>query len=76
TLLGCVTMRPAALLGLAAGGLQPGAKADFAIVDIEAPWVIDADRLKSKSQNSAIEGRQVQGIVQALYLAGEQVTPD
>ena len=76
TLLGCVTMRPAALLGLAAGGLQIGAKADFAIVDIEAPWVIDADRLKSKSQNSAIEGRQLQGIVQALYLAGKKVTSD
>ena len=60
-LLDCVTARPAALLGLAGGTLSIGANADFAITDIDAPWVVDADTLRSKSQNAAIDKEKSSG---------------
>lgn len=72
-LLDCVTARPAALLGLAGGSLSIGANADFAIADLDAPWVVDADTLRSKSQNAAIDKRKVQGQVLACYVGGKAV---
>ena len=72
-LLNCVTARPAALLGLEGGTLSVGAAADLAITDIDAPWVVEADNLRSKSQNAAIDKRKVQGQVLACYVSGEAV---
>lgn len=73
TLLACVTAHPAKLLGLDGGSLAIGAEADLALVDIGAPWVVDADALRSKSQNAAIDRRKVQGQVMATYLSGTEV---
>ena len=72
-LLACVTKHPANLLGLASGGLKVGMAADFTLVDIGAPWVVDADSLRSKSQNAAIDRRKVQGQVLATYVDGAAV---
>ncbi|MDG1008185.1 MAG: amidohydrolase family protein, partial [Alphaproteobacteria bacterium] len=72
-LLSCVTARPAELLGLEGGTLSVGARADFAIADLDAPWVVHADTLRSKSQNAAIDKRKVQGQVLACYVDGEVV---
>ena len=72
-LLACVTSRPADLLGLSGGTLSVGAAADFSIVDLDAPWVVDADSLRSKSQNAAIDRRKVQGQVLACHVNGEAV---
>ncbi|MCH1542515.1 MAG: dihydroorotase [Alphaproteobacteria bacterium] len=73
TLLACITARPAELLGLEGGTLSVGARADFAIADLEAPWVVNADTLRSKSQNAAIDKRKVQGQVHACYVDGKAV---
>lgn len=73
TLLACVTARPAQLLGLEGGALSVGARADFALADLDAPWVVDADALRSKSQNAAIDKRKVQGQVLACYVGGKAV---
>ena len=73
TLLACVTQRPAALLGLESGSLVVGGIADFALVDLGEPWVVDADILRSKSQNAAIDRRKVQGRVHATYVGGDEV---
>ena len=72
-LLATVTCQPADILNLAAGRLEIGRTADFVLVNLDTPWVVDADKLRSKSQNAAIEGRQVQGMVQSCYVAGEVV---
>ncbi len=72
-LLASVTCRPAALLNLTAGRLEIGAQADFALVDLEAPWSVNADNLLSKSQNAAVEGRQMQGIVRACHVDGRAI---
>ena len=67
-LIAAVTLKPAALLGLAAGRLTPGAPADLVLCDIGAPVVIDADKLISKSKNSPFDGRRLQGKVMATMV--------
>ncbi len=68
--LALVTSRPAALLGLKEGTLAKGAPADFVLFDPEAPWKVDAKKLRSKSKNSAFDGRLVQGRVLRTVAAG------
>jgi dihydroorotase len=73
TLIRAVTHHPATLLDIDGGNLRAGAPADFALVDLEAPWIVDADALKSKSKNAAIEGRKLQGKVEACFVNGHSV---
>ena len=72
-LLATITSHPAALLGLEAGSLEAGRKADFSLLNLDAPWIVDADHLRSKSKNAAIDGRKLQGIVEACYVSGKRV---
>src|SRR5690606_25198445 len=59
TLLRPLTQGPAALLGLESGALEAGAPADLMLFDPNAPVVIDAARLRSKSKNSPFDGRRL-----------------
>ena len=68
-----VTSAPADLLGLPAGRLARGAPADLVLVDLDAPVVIDADKLISKSKNSPFDGRRLQGRVLTTIVAGRTV---
>jgi dihydroorotase len=65
-----VTQRPADILRLPAGKLAAGAAADLVIFDLERPWRIDVDALRSKSKNSPYDGRPVQGRVVRTVIAG------
>ena len=73
TALRAVTARPAELLGLEAASLAVGAAADFCLVAPDIPWIVDAEKLHSKSKNAAIEGRTMHGRVQACYIGGASV---
>jgi dihydroorotase len=68
-----VTSRPAELLGLNAGRLAQGAPADLVLCDLNAPLVVDADRLRSKSKNSPFDGRRLQGVVLMTLVDGRVV---
>jgi dihydroorotase len=68
-----VTLAPAELLGLAAGRLVRGAPADLILCDLEAPVVIDAAKLISKSKNSPFDGRRLQGRVVLTVVDGRVV---
>jgi dihydroorotase len=68
-----VTQRPAEILRLPAGTLAPGAAADLVIFDLERPWRIDVEALRSKSKNSPYDGRPVQGRVLRTVIAGRSV---
>ncbi len=68
--LALVTSRPAELLGLKEGRLSKGMAADFVLFDADAPWKVDAKALRSKSKNSAFDGRLVQGRVLRTVAAG------
>jgi dihydroorotase len=71
-LIRAATYAPAQLLGLPGGRLSPGAPADLVLCDLDAPFVLDADALISKSKNSPFDGRRLQGLV-LLTMAGGRV---
>jgi dihydroorotase len=56
-----VTHAPANLLGLNAGRLEKGAKADLVLFDTERGWKVNADDLYSKSKNTPFDGHLMQG---------------
>ena len=68
-----VTSAPANLLGLPAGRLTKGAPADLVLCDLNAPVVIQADQLISKSKNSPFDGRRLQGKVLRTVVDGRTV---
>ncbi|HEX2560696.1 dihydroorotase [Phenylobacterium sp.] len=72
-LLRTVTCRPADLLGLPAGRIAKGAPADLVLVDLNAPVVIDSDKLTSKSKNTPFDGRRLQGQVITTWVDGRAV---
>jgi dihydroorotase len=68
-----LTLAPATLLGLEAGRLAPGRKADLVIFDPDEGWKVVADKFKSKSKNSPFDGRPVQGRVMRTVIDGRAV---
>lgn len=70
-----LTAGPAALLGLDAGAVSAGAPADLVLFDPDAPVVIDAARLRSKSRNSPFDGRRLQGRI-LLTVADGRIVHD
>jgi len=68
-----VTLAPANAIGLAAGRLTAGAPADLILADLDAPRVIDAAALTSKSKNSPFDGRRLQGRVLMTVVDGRVV---
>ena len=69
----CLTINPAKILKIDKGSLKEGSDADICIFDLEKPWVVKAEELKSKSKNTAIENRKLQGKVKMTLLQGEVV---
>ncbi|WP_235919400.1 dihydroorotase [Aureimonas psammosilenae] len=68
-----LTVAPAKLLKLDRGTLQPGAVADFALVDLDAPFVYSRERIRSKSKNTAFENARLQGEVLRTVVGGRTV---
>ena len=68
-----ITINPAKILKIEKGSLKIGSDADICIFDLEKPWVVKANDLKSKSKNTAIEERKLQGKVLKTFLGGELV---
>ena len=68
-----LTMNPAKILKINKGSLKVGNDADICIFDLNKPWVVKADDLKSKSKNTAIEDRKLQGKVIMTFLNGNLV---
>ena len=64
---------PAKVLGLEAGTLTQGAPADFMLLDWEAPWQIDTDRMLAKAGNTPFDKLPVQGKVLRLFKGGSEL---
>ncbi len=69
----CLTINPSNILKIEKGTLKKGSDADICIVDLNKPWVVKAEYLKSKSKNTAIEDKRLQGKVIMTFLSGELV---
>jgi dihydroorotase len=72
-LLAAMTSRPARLLGLPGGRLEPGAPADLTLIDLEMPWRVDVLALRSKSKNSPFEETVLQGRALKTWVLGRCV---
>ena len=68
-----LTCNPAKILKVNKGNLSIGNDADFCIIDINKPWIVKKENLVSKSKNTSIEGRKLQGKVLNTYVNGEEL---
>ena len=73
TLIKALTCNPAKILNINAGNLSIGSDADIAVVDLDKPWVVEKEKIKSKSKNTAIEKRKMQGKVEKTFINGNLV---
>ena len=68
-----LTCNPAKILKINKGNLNVGNDADFCILDINKPWVVKKENMTSKSKNTSIEGRKLQGKVTSTFVNGEEL---
>ena len=68
-----LTCNPAKILKINKGNLNVGNEADFCILDINKPWVVKKENLISKSKNTSIEGRKLQGKITNTFVNGEEL---
>ncbi len=68
-----LTCNPAKILKVNKGNLSIGNDADFCIIDINKPWIVKKENLVSKSKNTSIEGRKLQGKVLNTYVNGKEL---
>ena len=73
TIIKALTSKPAEILKINKGNLSTGNDADFCIVDINKPWVVRKDKLISKSKNTPIEDKKLQGKVLNTFVNGEEL---
>ncbi|HEX8662996.1 MAG TPA: dihydroorotase [Beijerinckiaceae bacterium] len=74
-LLHTLSTRPAEILGLPAGRLAPGVPADLVLFDLDEPYVLDKQDLRSRSKNTPFDEARLQGRVR-LTLAGGRIVYD
>ena len=73
TIIKALTSSPAKILKINKGNLSIGNDGDFCIVDINKPWVVRKEKLISKSKNTPIEDKKLQGKVMNTFVNGEEL---
>ena len=64
---------PTNILKIEKGNLSVGNDADFCIVDLNKPWIVKQENLYSKSKNTSIENKNLQGKVTNTFVKGEEL---
>ena len=73
TVIKALTSNPAKILKIKKGNLSIGNDADFCIVDLDKPWIVKKDKLISKSKNTSIEDKKLQGKVTNTFVKGKEL---
>ena len=73
TIIKALTSNPAKILKINKGNLGIGSDADFCIVDLNKPWIVKKENLYSKSKNTSIENKKLQGKVMNTFVKGEEL---
>jgi dihydroorotase len=73
TIIKALTSSPAKILQINKGNLSIANDADFCIVDINKPWIVKKDKLISKSKNTSIEDKKLQGKVTNTFVKGVEL---
>jgi dihydroorotase len=76
TLLRALSTRPAEVLGLPGGRLETGAPGDLILVDLDRPWILQPEKLRSRSKNTPFDGARLTGRVLRTYVGGRLVYTD
>jgi dihydroorotase len=66
----CLAHNPAQLLGVPAGTLAKGLEADLALIDPDAPWIIDRRKMEATADNTPFDRQGAQGKVLGLWKGG------
>ena len=72
-LLRALTANPARLLKLNSGRLAKGAPADLVLIELDTPWIVEPERLCSKSKNTPFDGARLEGRAVLTLVAGRPV---
>ncbi|HEY0220167.1 MAG TPA: dihydroorotase [Afipia sp.] len=72
-LIRAMSTRPAELLGLPGGSLRAGAPADLVVIDLDVPWVLDRDELKSQCKNTPFDEAKFTGRAVRTIVGGRSV---
>jgi dihydroorotase len=78
-LLALLSWRPARIAGLESshgGPVAEGRSANLCVIDPAAPWVVEPERLASRSRNTPYAGRKLSTRVRHTLLYGEPVVID
>ena len=73
TIISALTNNPAKILKINKGNLSIGNDADFCIVDINKPWIVKKNKLISKSKNTSIEDKKLQGKILNTFVKGKEL---
>ena len=73
TLLKALSANPAKLLGLAGGRLIKGAPADLVLIDLDTPFTVEPEHLRSRSKNTPFDQARLQGRALLTLVAGKTV---
>jgi len=73
TIVAALTSNPAKILKINKGNLSIGEDADFSIVDINKPWVVKKEKVISKSKNTSLDEKKLQGKVLNTFIKGEEL---
>ena len=73
TIIKALTSNPAKILKIDKGNLSIGNDADLCIVDIDKPWIVKKEKLISKSKNTSIEDKKLQGKVINTFVKGKEL---
>jgi|TARA_Y100001949_G_scaffold34025_1_gene26925 dihydroorotase len=68
-----LTCNPAKILKINKGNLSVGSDADFCIVDLYKPWIVKKEKIFSKSKNTCIDDKKIQGLVTNTFVKGEEL---
>lgn len=64
---------PAKILGLNAGSIAEGYEADLILIDPDAPWQVDGDRMAALAGNTPFDRIPVQGRVRHMLKGGKVI---
>ena len=73
TVIKALTSNPAKILKINKGNLSVGNDADLCIVDIDKPWIVKKEKMISKSKNTSIEDKKLQGKVINTFVKGKEL---
>lgn len=64
---------PAELLGVGAGVIAAGREADIALIEPDAPWIVDRTKMAATADNTPFDRMGVQGRVRVLVKGGVRI---